>query len=160
MLTLARFTTLAESYGGDLRRWPEELRAGAEALLPTSPEARRLLAEARTLDAAIAAAQGQEDDELWQPGEEAAALARLRAGVGARIAATEARPAARRSVPRGWFARLPVNLGWVGMATGGSFAVVAGLLIGATYATTPALSPAQGNVLAMLQPAPIAILAD
>ena len=90
MLTLRRFRTMADSYGADLLRWPDGARAEAQALLNASPAARALLDEARTLDHAIEAAGASEDAVLWEllTGQDAA-MARLRSGVEARIAASE-----------------------------------------------------------------------
>jgi hypothetical protein len=160
MLTLRRFKALADSYGAELQRWPDEVRGEAEALLNASPEARRFLAEAQTLDDVIEAASAQEDTMLWPPGEQSAALARLRSGVAARL--TSSPP--RRPVGRflGWaplgeaYRAISVYFGWVGLATGSGFAIVAGLLIGSMYAPTSA----PHDVLTMLQPAPLQILAN
>lgn len=157
MLTLRRFRAMAGSYGADLWRWPEAVRANARALLADEPEARAILEEARTLDEAIEAASAREDATTWQPGEAAAALARLRSGVDARIAA--ATPSRRRS---GWALAAAgpwghaLHLGWVGLATGGGFAIMAGLLIGALYGSVPE----PDAVLMMLQPAPIHALVE
>ena len=50
-MTPDRFRSLADAYGGDLRRWPEADRTAAHALLAQGqPELHRLLAEARLLD--------------------------------------------------------------------------------------------------------------
>src|SRR5512146_762406 len=86
MLSLRRFRKLSESYGAYLERWPAEVRREAMILLKESRDARVILEEMRSFDAAIAAATEREDQEFWQAGEQAAALARVRAGVGARIA--------------------------------------------------------------------------
>ena len=96
MLTLKRFAALAESYGGDLRRWPDDVRGGAQALLNASPQAHGILADAQKLDSAIEAAGLREDRRLLPPHEQEAALARLRGGVTARIAAAEAGTSANR----------------------------------------------------------------
>ena len=94
MLTLKRFRTLIDSYGAAPERWPDSMRAEAEVLLRVSPEAQQLLAEARELDEAIGAASEREKAVSWPPGEEAAALARLRSGVAARLARTAGQAAA------------------------------------------------------------------
>jgi ABC-type nitrate/sulfonate/bicarbonate transport system permease component len=79
-------------------------------------------------------------------------MARLRSGVEARIAASaERRPSFRRT---GW--ALALHTRWVGMATGGGFAIAAGLLFGAIYSSDPATD----SVLTLLQPAPIHVWAD
>jgi hypothetical protein len=48
-----RFEELAGIYGGDLRRWPEGERAGAERLMAETPELRAVLADAGVLDALL-----------------------------------------------------------------------------------------------------------
>ena len=53
-LTLERFVSLVDAYGGDLARWPAGFAGAAEDLLGTSPEARHHLAEARALDRLLA----------------------------------------------------------------------------------------------------------
>jgi hypothetical protein len=79
-------------------------------------------------------------------------MARLRSGVEARIAASaERRPSFRRT---GW--ALALHTRWVGMATGGGFAIMAGLLIGAMYTS----APVSDSVLTLLQPAPIHVWPD
>ncbi len=50
------FRSLAETWGGDLDRWPRDRQADARTLLARSPAARQMLAEAAALDAFIAAA--------------------------------------------------------------------------------------------------------
>ena len=55
----------------------------------------------------------------------------------------------------GHWARV-LHLRWIGMATGGGFAILAGLLIGAMYAS----EPAPDVLLTMLQPTPIDIVAN
>jgi hypothetical protein len=156
MLTLKRFMALADSYGAQLQRWPEEARGDAEALLRVSSQARMIFAKARTLDEAIHTASAQENALLWQPSDQEAALARLRSTVAAGIAAS--------SVNNGrWGWVLPAGAGWmslarpgwIGLATG-SFVVAAGILIGSTYGAAPPSSDLQ----AMLQPMPIHVLAD
>jgi len=160
---LERFRALAESYGAALERWPAEARGEAAALLRESAEARAILGEARVLDEAIAAASREGDAVLWAAaGGRDAALARLRSGVEARIAAG-ARAPARGAWRRRWdwvagWAVSSVGLRWAGAAAGGGVAVAAGLLIGAMYAAGPAT--AADNVFAILQPAPIHILAE
>lgn len=48
-----RFEHLLEAYGGDFRRWPEAERAAGEAFAAANADTSVLLAEARTLDAAL-----------------------------------------------------------------------------------------------------------
>jgi hypothetical protein len=156
MLTLRRFRAMAESYGADLQRWPDALRSEAQALARGSAEARAVLDEARALDEAVAAAGAREDTALlWQPGAQDAALARLRSGVAGRIGH---RPADRhfgwRLAIAGW--RGAPELRWIGLATGGGAAILAGLLIGAMYASPPA----SDSTLATLLPGPLHGLVD
>lgn len=55
-MTYERFETLADAYGGDLRRWPEAEREAARLLKETDPRAAALLADADGLDALLDAA--------------------------------------------------------------------------------------------------------
>jgi hypothetical protein len=148
VIRIELFRAMAASYGADLERWPTALRDEARRLAQTSEAARLALDEARTIDAALDAAS-------VQPDEPAAALARLRAGVAARIAAAPARPVglARFAAWLMQFGRVdPV---WIGMATGSGCVVAAGLMIGAALAPTPEAE----DLLALLQPVPMHILA-
>ena len=159
MFTLKRFRTLIDSYGGDLRRWPEAERGAAQDILDRSAEARGLLEAAQRVDRAILSAAAHEDAVLWPAGEQDAALARLRLGVEAQIAQ---KASARRHMPTGF---MPASLAFLsmrglGMAMGGGFAVAAGLVIGLTYVVSPAPASGTDKVLAMLQPAPIPVLAE
>jgi hypothetical protein len=153
MLTLRRFRELAESYGGDLQRWPQETRDGAQALLNVSSQARAFLDAERALDDAIAEASARSDAAARRISEDDAALARLRSVVTARIAVSSPRhhPAhwhrARESFRR-VNGVISSHLIWVGMATGSSLAIIVGFLIGALYAS----EPASDAVLSMLQP--------
>jgi hypothetical protein len=54
-ITAARFAALLEAYGADIARWPQEERLAAHAYAETAPEAAQRLAEARTVDALLAA---------------------------------------------------------------------------------------------------------
>ncbi len=180
MLTLKRFKALTDSYGADPGRWPEAVRADAEALLGASDEARRVLAEARALDEAIDANSSREVAVRWQPGEEEAALSRLRARVAARLAdspsreAPMGRDAPARAAARGreapafsWLRWLRAHVSPVaqwstsarvaGMAAAGGLIVAVGLLLGSMDGTS---STPQVDLLAMLQPNPLPFLAD
>jgi anti-sigma factor RsiW len=55
-LSLAAFGDLLDRHGADLERWPADVRAEAGVLLAEDPAAARLHAEARRLDALVAAA--------------------------------------------------------------------------------------------------------
>lgn len=139
MMTPRRFRALADSYGAGLHRWPAAERAAAQALLASSAPARAILAEAAALDAALAANA--------EPAPTEAALARLRAGVQARLD-QHALPSLQ-PVRAGW--GWP---GWLSIAAGGG-AIAAGLLIGLWGAPASASASASGDVLALLQPEPI-----
>lgn len=53
-MDLARFGELADAYGGDLRRWPADVRDAARAFADAYPvEAERALFDARQTDAAL-----------------------------------------------------------------------------------------------------------
>lgn len=49
------FSRLLDAYGADKKRWPEDARTEAEALIARDPAARRLLAEAQALDNVLGA---------------------------------------------------------------------------------------------------------
>ncbi len=155
MLSVRRFRALIDSYGADLRRWPDSDRPPAQLLLEALPEARRLLDEARRLDEKIAAAAARQDAELWAKDEPDAALARLRDRIAVRIAArTAALPLRRR--PLGWtvagFGRAhSAAFRHVSMVAGSGAAVVIGLWIGWVQSTPSA----PVDLLTMLQLASI-----
>jgi hypothetical protein len=159
MMTLKRFRVLADSYGADLQRWPEEMLGPARAFLIASPEARAILDVAHELDDAIEAASARESAVRWPPGEQEAALARLRAGVASRIVSTTARPPPylRLLSWGGGAGAASLRLRRVGLATGCAFAIIAGLLIGSMTRSAPA---PEGALTMLLQPASIEILAD
>jgi hypothetical protein len=158
MLTLKRFGELADAYGGDLQRWPAEVRLDAQTLMDDSPEARAMFAEARSLDEALHVASQHRDAALFAAGRQQAAAARLGPLVAARIGASTA----SRFGPGAWrawkssFAWIPARFVSPGLATGGAFALAVGLLIGFLFA--PPSTP--GDVLAMLEPAPIQIFGE
>ena len=158
MLTLKRFRELAESYGGSLRRWPEELRGEAQDLLQVSADARAVLDLARALDLDIETAGAVDDARRRRSGDENTALARLRAGVAARIAAPlPLRHGAGSRLADGhrWLRilRLPIAR----MAAACACAVAVGLVTGSLSVSGPA---SDGALTALLQPAPLHFLAD
>jgi hypothetical protein len=160
MMSQRRFSALLDAYGADPRRWPEEQRTRAEALLRVSELARTHLAAAQSLDNALQNAGRANDAHLWGPGEQEAALVRVRALVGSSIS-NPSPPLARISVlPRFLsFARFTgFNLwsGGLGLAAGSCLAVAIGLLAGSTYIAVPA----PRNVLAILQPALLQVATD
>ncbi len=104
-MRIERLQTLAEAYGGDLRRWPADQRAFAESLIAADPAARALLDEGAALDALLDASPSV------APSADLTARV-LRAAPGARA---KSRP--RRAV---WF----LGAGWAAAACAG---VVAGV---------------------------------
>jgi anti-sigma factor RsiW len=61
-MKIERFQHLAEAFGGDLSRWPQAEQSAAGALLRTDAAARRIVAEAQSLDALLARAALPVDD--------------------------------------------------------------------------------------------------
>ncbi len=155
MMTLKRFTALTESYGADPQRWPENMRAEAQALLEYSDEARINLAAARKLDDALRSASAKEASQLWNPGDQDAALARLRSSVAARIASPARQPGPYWALFASFHWAFSPRLGWVGIGWVGGMPIWSGLLIGTAFRTKQS-----DDLLAMLQPSPIQILAD
>jgi hypothetical protein len=159
MMTLRRFESLADSYGGQLRRWPEDSRGDAEALLRSSAEARRILDRARLLDETIGAASANSTPQT-AGSSDSAALARLRAAVAIRLDTGPARRRPNRLFT--WLASTTApeafggNTRWVGMAACGAAVVVAGVITGLLYAPPPTTR----DVLSMLQPEPIQIFSE
>jgi hypothetical protein len=151
MLSMNRFKALADAYGGDLRRWPEESRAEAQALAEASPGARALLEEARRLDEGLSSLSARRQAADWPAGTQEAALARLRAGVEGRL--PMAPPADARRGGADWFS-LP-RARWLGLATAGGFALVAGFFIG----SIPDAAPSD-SMLTLLLPTPFHLLVD
>ena len=151
MMTLERFRTLADSYGADLRRWPQPLRPQARALLESSAEAREVIALAGELDEAIMAAGSAHRESLWSGDRPEAALVRLRNGVAARVGAKGAAGTTTRAAHNG-----PRRMRWISLATAASVAILAGVLLGIRY--PPIVS--QQDLLALLQPVPIQLPDD
>jgi hypothetical protein len=166
MMTLRRFRILAGSYGAELQRWPERLRPQAQALLQTSTEARAIIAQARELDEAIAAAGAARDTGIWRGAGADSALQRLRANVTARVGAraltdataapAPARVAARWTDSDSSFGAPSRRTRWLSLATAASIAVIVGFVIGVLYSPT---TPTQ-ELTGLLQPAPLQLLAD
>ena len=157
MMPLSRFAALADSYGGDIGRWPAIFRDEARALAAASAQARARLAEAARLDAALVAGSRRDLETLLPPEAEDAAVARLRRGVAGRIAATSLATTAPRA---GWLARLADRLPGLprlaGLATAGGAVVMAGLLVGALTVAQP-----DGDALvSLMQPTPLAVFIE
>ena len=156
-MRLDRFRSLAASFGGDLRRWPDTERNAAEALLASSAHARTILDDTAVFDRALADASAASDARLDDPVEQNASLARLRAGVGASLAA---QAGTSRSTPvrhSAWPARatlqgpvLSVSNNHLLLVAGCGVSVLAGLAIGLAQAP-----PVHADLFGMLQTAPI-----
>jgi len=158
MMTLKRFESLADSYGGQLWRWPENLRSDAEALLTFSADARRILDQARILDETIGVASVQSAPHAADA-RESAALARLRSAVAIKL---DAAALGRR--PSRLFAWLAGSTGagtfggttpWMRVAAC-TVLIVAGIATGLLYGPPPT----SGNVLSMLQTVPIQMFSE
>ena len=162
MMPLSRFAALADSYGGDIGRWPEIFRDEARALAAASAQARARLAEAAHLDTALLAGARHDLETHLPPGAEDAAVERLRRGVAGRIAAPSLAPAPWAA----WLGRLAdrfpalprladlANL--AGLATAGGVVVMAGLLVGALTVAQP-----DGDTLvSLMQPTPLAVFIE
>lgn len=63
-LTIERFESLLEAYGGNLARWPARHILPAQGLLRASGEARARLAEAQALDRVLYKASGPDPERL------------------------------------------------------------------------------------------------
>lgn len=152
-MSLSRFAALAASYGGDIGRWPEAFRDDGRRLAAASPEAGRLLDQAARLDAVLLDAGRREAETLLSAGAADAALARLRRNIAAHIAATQPKRLRRPARLTDW---LPVPPRLAGLATVGSVAVMAGLLVGALTVSQP-----DGDaLLALMQPVPLALFTE
>jgi len=167
MMTLRRFRTLADSYGADLRRWPERARRQALTLLDSSAEAQAIIGRAGELDEAIAAAGTARLERLWRGESTATALHRLHDNVAAHIGPSSSEAASARDQMRPGAPERnrspairyqPRRVGWVGLATAAGVAVLAGLALGILYSPSP--PAAQEDLTALLQPAPLQVLTD
>ncbi|HEV2441744.1 MAG TPA: hypothetical protein VGT07_04415 [Steroidobacteraceae bacterium] len=166
MMTLRRFRILAARYGAELQRWPERLRPQGQELLQASTEARAIIAQARDLDEAIAAAGAARDAGIWGGVDADSALQRLRANVTARIGAIAVTDATAAAMPakvaahvtnfRSSYGAPSRRARWLSLATAASIAVIVGFVIGVLYSPT---SPTQ-ELTALLQPAPLQLLGD
>ena len=156
MMTLRRFRALSDSYGADLQRWPEPVRGPARVLLDASAQARGIIARARALDQAIAAAGAERDARIRGGSRADAALHRLRAGVAMRIRRpVEGGVATSDEVGSPLARHLRRRARWVGLATAAGLAVLAGLALGILYSPS-----APQDLTALLQAAPLQLLTD
>jgi hypothetical protein len=154
MMTVKRFRKLTDSYGADLRRWPEGIRPQARALLECSAAAREIMAAASEIDEAIGATASARSKSLWSGDSPEAALVRLRNGVTARIGvAAAAATGTADEIPVRAARGGPARLRWISLATA---AILAGVVLGVEY--SPAVS--HQDLLAVLQPGPIQLLND
>jgi hypothetical protein len=110
---LARFRALAEAYGSDLERWPEQERAWARELAARSADARAALASEQGLDALLAAA-----DTLELPRELAARLEQLPPKT-AVVRSLRLPRRAWRAPALGWAAAAAIGL-WLGAQSAGT----------------------------------------
>lgn len=122
-MTDDEFGALAAAWGADIRRWPAERRAAAEALAAGSPSAAALLTEAGRLDRAIAAARP------------VVAPARAEALAG-RVATAIAAEGTARSARAGWRT-------WFMPVTSLASAAVIGIGLGLAQPITPPMSGAE-----------------
>lgn len=129
-MTLDDFRTLAETWGGDIARWPEPLRAQAEMLARTDA-AQVILAEAQQLDRLIAGATPDISD------------ARVSRAIG-RVATTLAVEPARS---RPAFAPL---LHWLVPAGSFACAAIVGALLAVMNPGTGQGPAEQGTILSLL----------
>ncbi|MCP5431821.1 MAG: hypothetical protein H6923_00980 [Alphaproteobacteria bacterium] len=117
-MRLRRFRSLARAYGGDIRRWPSEVRGAAWRLAREDREAGRLLADERRLDMLL---------ERWT--EHASAEPRARLAFAARtIPLRYGRPARRLQLAALW----PTALRGTAMAGLVLLAMTAGYSAGAS----------------------------
>jgi hypothetical protein len=86
-MKIERFQHLADAFGGDLSRWPQAEQSAAGALLRTDAAARRIVAEAQSLDALLARAA---------PPVDAPCVERTAAAIFARL---DAAPPQKRAAP-------------------------------------------------------------
>jgi len=76
-MRLKEFTRLLDTHGAEPARWPSSSRPAAQTFLESSAAARALRDEAQQLDAALRSSL---------PGPDAAAMARMRAGLARTVA--------------------------------------------------------------------------
>lgn len=111
-MDLARFGELAEAFGGDIRRWPEDVREAARAFADAHPvEAERALFDARQTDAALFAS----------PNPVVSMALRDRVLASATMKARSAWPSLRKLL-------------WIG-GIGWAAAACAGVMVGTTLST-------------------------
>jgi hypothetical protein len=134
-MTRDEFKVLAETWGGDIARWPEPMRAQATVLAQT-PAARAILDEARELDRLIAGgAPDIEDDRVNRAMFQVATTL---------AAAPVAAPARSR------FARVPLTR-WLAPAASFACAAIIGASLAFVHPLPLARSPSDsGTMLTLL----------
>lgn len=115
-MKIERFQHLAEAFGGDLSRWPQAEQSAAGALLRTDAAARRIVAEAQSLDALLARA-AQPVDAPCVDRTAAAIFARLDAAPSAQ---EPKRPAPPAQLSLRWSAGFIAAMALVGVISGAS----------------------------------------
>jgi hypothetical protein len=134
-MTLDEFKALAETWGGDIARWPERTRGEAGTLAQT-PVAHEVLEEARRLDRLIAGAAPDIDDDR---------VNRAMFHVATTLAAAPV-PAPARSR----FTRVPLTR-WLAPAASFACAAIVGASLAFVHPLTPGRPPANaGSVLTLL----------
>lgn len=127
-MNLERFERLAESYGGDMARWPAETQEEAALFMASSPEhAAAVLAANAELDFAL---------DAWRPARASAALEQA-------ILAAAPAPRSRRAGLAGWFWR-------AGAGAGLAAACAAGLFLGVAVSDAVQLTTSDDVVSAAL----------
>ena len=129
-MTIDEFRKFAETWGGDIARWPAQLRPDAEALAGT-PAATAVLEAARRLDRSIAGAA---------PAIDADRINRALLNVATAIAAQGQAPP-----------RSPIARWWLLPAASFACAVVVGVSLGMSLPLSSLRRPAEpASVLSML----------
>lgn len=124
-MSLESFEDALDTYGGDLGRWPADLRRSAEVLVEKSEEAKALLHQAEALDAALAA-----DPVSTAPADLADRIMQRVAEQEVRVQNVRAESSAR-SVKWRWLPRVPwpVPRELVAVCCGTIVGVVVGTLL-------------------------------
>jgi hypothetical protein len=139
-MTIDEFRQLAQTWGGDIARWPPPRRTEAEAIARMPAEA-AILEEARRLDRLIAASAPEIATDR---------IDRAVFGVALAIAADGARPPAPR-LARSRLARSRLARWWLAPAAGMACAAVVGVSLGVTYPLSSLRPAAEAtNVLSVI----------
>jgi hypothetical protein len=134
-MTIDEFRQLAQTWGGDIARWPSHRRTEAEAIARMPAEA-AILEEERRLDRLIAASAPEIATDR---------IDRAVFGVALAIAADGARPPAPR------LARPRLARWWLVPAAGMACAAIVGVSLGVTYPLSSLRPAAEAtNVLSVI----------